>query len=366
MRIHIFNPEHDIALSMNADRFTPPHNVRQLRSDMAFLPSLWAEEGDVVIVDDVDGARERLRHIKGINKDVRFVANYGVRSMLASLGEYSREIEILPWGWDRTLVSELVRMGIPRDLLPSEQALSFIRCLSGRQWANNLRLFLPQYEDGMIQMPQTCQSVTEVEECHKQLFSCHSVIKSPWSCSGRGVRYAMGEMSSELTGWMNNVIRQQGCVVCEPYYDKVSDFAVELYSHRDGSVSFEGISLFCTSNGAYIGNIVLSEEEKWDNIRRWGVEDDLRDAIEMIRTYMSEAIHGEYIGPFGVDMMVLPGKTICPCVEINLRRTMGHVALSLYDKDNYPQQRIMRIDYSGKYHFRIKETMDNVINNSLI
>ena len=54
MTIHIFNPEHDIALSMNADRFTPPHNVRQLRSDMAFLPSLWAEEGDVVIVDDSD------------------------------------------------------------------------------------------------------------------------------------------------------------------------------------------------------------------------------------------------------------------------------------------------------------------------
>ena len=114
-------------------------------------------------------------------------------------------------------------------------------------------------------------------------------------------------------------------------------------------------------------NYILIETEACPSkVFLCSVQDDLRDAIELIRTYMSEAIHGEYIGPFGVDMMVLPGKTICPCVEINLRRTMGHVALSLYDKDNYPQQRIMRIDYSGKYHFRIKETMDNVINNSLI
>lgn len=47
---------------------------------------------------------------------------------------------------------------------------------------------------------------------------------------------------------------------------------------------------------------------------------------------------GAYTGPFGIDMMVVEGNAgkgflLHPCVEINLRRTMGHVALSLTPAD---------------------------------
>ena len=49
--LHIFNPEHDIALASNMERFTAPHAGRQLRGDLGYLPAFWAEEGDVVIVD---------------------------------------------------------------------------------------------------------------------------------------------------------------------------------------------------------------------------------------------------------------------------------------------------------------------------
>ena len=56
MTIRIFNPEHDIALASNMERFTAPHAGRQLRSDLGYLPAFWADEGDVVIVDDIDFA----------------------------------------------------------------------------------------------------------------------------------------------------------------------------------------------------------------------------------------------------------------------------------------------------------------------
>ena len=56
MNIRIFNPEHDIALASNMERFTAPHAGRQLRSDLCYLPALWADEDDVVIVDDIDFA----------------------------------------------------------------------------------------------------------------------------------------------------------------------------------------------------------------------------------------------------------------------------------------------------------------------
>lgn len=42
MILHIFNPEHDVALSYDNKYFTPPHAGRQLRYDLDYLPALWA------------------------------------------------------------------------------------------------------------------------------------------------------------------------------------------------------------------------------------------------------------------------------------------------------------------------------------
>ena len=38
MRLHIFNPEHDIALAADMERFTAPHAGRQMRASLGFLP----------------------------------------------------------------------------------------------------------------------------------------------------------------------------------------------------------------------------------------------------------------------------------------------------------------------------------------
>ena len=52
----------------------------------------------------------------------------------------------------------------------------------------------------------------------------------------------------------------------------------------------------------------------------------------------TKIIAGKYSGPFGVDMMIISNPSgdssqkqfyVNPCVEINLRRTMGHAALAL-------------------------------------
>ena len=56
MTLHIFNPEHDIALASGLSNFTAPHAGRQLRHDLGFLPAIWAKEGDIIMVDDVEQA----------------------------------------------------------------------------------------------------------------------------------------------------------------------------------------------------------------------------------------------------------------------------------------------------------------------
>ena len=63
MKLHIFNPEHDTALAANKAPFTPPHAARQLHHDLGFISAVWADEGDFVVVDDKESAKESLKRI---------------------------------------------------------------------------------------------------------------------------------------------------------------------------------------------------------------------------------------------------------------------------------------------------------------
>ena len=62
--------------------------------------------------------------------------------------------------------------------------------------------------------------------------------------------------------------------------------------------------------------------------------------VDTVRMAMEKELSclfsGYYTGPLGVDMMVVraaDGSSLLhPCVEINVRMTMGHVALALSSK----------------------------------
>ena len=74
MTLHIFNPEHDIALAINKSIFTAPHSARELRADLGFLPALYAEKGDWVLVENVEAANESLRHLNAFSKEVELLS----------------------------------------------------------------------------------------------------------------------------------------------------------------------------------------------------------------------------------------------------------------------------------------------------
>lgn len=80
-KLHIFNPEHDIALASNLSNFTAPHAGRQLRADLGFLPAVWAAKGDYVWVENADyAARAWRRSMRGRKCPVEWVT----RQQLAS------------------------------------------------------------------------------------------------------------------------------------------------------------------------------------------------------------------------------------------------------------------------------------------
>ena len=355
MTFHIFNPEHDIALAANLSNFTAPHAGRQLRHDLGFLPALWAADGDKVLVDDVELARRSLDRVAhavrtGLNGSLlrgnREFAPWkqGVCSVETACFE--------PWGWNRALKGRLERVGADERLLPSDACLDDIRLLSHRRTAAAL---LPQLRrEGTVGEVFECRSQEEVAALTER-FGC-VVLKAPWSSSGRGLRFVSSEtpLTPHVSGWLNNLFDAQGAVMVEPYYNKVKDFGMEFECSDDGVVRYLGLSLFHTSNGAYKGNILATENVKRSMLSRY-LSMDLIDSVKQdICERLSSLLKGRYAGPLGIDMMVCAPGALHPCVEINLRRTMGHVALALQPDDD-DIQRVMRIEYSeNRYKLKLQ------------
>ena len=349
MKLHIFNPEHDLALAANLSNFTAPHAGRQLRADLGCIPALWAKEEDFVLVENVEQAKKtygRLRARIGGGERQFVDKNQLCRLPIDAVD---------PWGWDLALRAFLLRYGV--KCVPSEEEINVVRDLSHRQYAVQLLSELMPLVSDDIKIPAICSLPDEVLE---MLHHYHRiVIKAPWSSSGRGVRFVDGEISSYHEGWLRNIIQHQGSVIVEPYYAKVKDFGMEFYSDGVGHVSYLGLSLFHTKNGTYTGNIIASEEDKKEMISRYISADLLGSIKDKIQTCFGNLCAGRYCGPFGIDMMIIStqykdGFLLHPCVEINLRRTMGHVALSIPPfTDGFP--RVMQVTLTDKYRLRIRK-----------
>ena len=338
MTLHIFNPEHDIALAANLANFTAPHAGRQLRADLCWLPALWAGDGDAVLVDHVGVAARRYHRLRARygGGDPVFVDRSALRHLAIDRVE--------PWGWDLALRAQLLRHGVAS--VPDEAAVAQLRQLSHRRTAARL---LPVLRiDGTVGEAFECGDEAAVGT----LLSRYDrlVLKAPWSSSGRGVRFVSRADGSAaaLAGWLRNVLRSQGSVMVEPYYNKVKDFGVEFDATADG-IRLLGLSLFHTQNGAYTGNVVATERQKRDALARYVPLDLLDDICHLAATHLDL---GDYRGPFGIDMMVVRGAggdgfRLHPCVEVNVRRTMGHVALALTPPDG-DARRVMRVRYDGE------------------
>ena len=349
MTLHVFNPEHDIALAYDNKYFTAPHAGRQLRNDLDYLPVLWAAEGDYVLVENVSSAQQHALRLQRYGKQVQFIDKNDVERL-------SEQIDyVMPWGWDSSVKFHLGQLGVKESVLPEDKTLVDIRQLSNRQFSSAVLRDVQKELSNPILLGKATYigSIVELESVLQRIGK--AVIKAPWSSSGRGVRYVDSVLDAALANWSKNVIKTQGGIMIEPYYNKVKDFGVEFYSDTEG-VHYTGLSVFHTVSGAYVGNSLAGEAEKRSILSAYVANDLLSEVITTLGQLLTSRLRGIYCGPLGVDMMVVATEEcfmLHPVVEINLRRTMGHVALSLSAWEEL-HDRMMRIDYDGShYHLHI-------------
>ncbi len=297
MKVHIFNPENDMALADGTPGYTPPATIQQMRRDLSWLPKWWAEDGDIVWDGD-----ERLHLQQGD--------------------------EICPWGWSPALIHQLKRAGVTDEFLPDEQEMERLRQLSHRQTA--VEVLQAMHADGLAGTylcgeSRLCRSMDEIFS-DPRLPIEDSLLKSPWSSSGKGL---MAGDAPNVRAWCAHVLKQQGTVVVERRLTKMADFALLFRLDGRGGVEYRGLSLFHTNEtGGYTGNWLAPEGEKLQWLMQYIAPSILID----VRRWWEERLRNyAYRGEMGVDMM-LAQEGICPCIEINWRMTMGHVAQRLTEQ----------------------------------
>lgn len=336
MNLYLFNPEADLALANNTEHYMPPAIIRQMALDLAILPAWYAEPGSAVLASSFynDVFLRKIQKLLGLQVSLVTPAE------LFGLHDY----QIVPWGWNLSLRNALLRKGFPEALVPSCEDLKLYR-------EEASRTMLATRLSSIFQEPfcigTSCNLYT-LSDCRNYVeaacFSTHEtmadravlpgcVLKAPWSGSGKGLNWCRNGFTPSIEGWCIRILREQGCVVASPIYDKVKDFAMEFYADGVGQVKFVGYSSFITnSSGAYVGNDLLSHaafEYEWEHYLPVSCLWNIRSRLEQLLAIYA---YKGYQGYLGVDMMVCRssgGFLLHPAVEVNLRMNMGVVALML-------------------------------------
>ncbi len=323
-KLYIFNPETDLALAANTLFYTPPINIKRLKECYALLPALYATPGSFIIIPDnfnINDSPQNL--VELVNVKRLNLINY------SNLKDRSFEVNV--WGWNKSIRNQLLKFGINKDCLPTESYLEKLREISHRRTTieiqQRLRHVILDYD---IDLP-----IEFFDENEAFLWASENIgayMKAPWSSSGRGIYQAIEPYNKSMQQWIHGIVDKQGSIIGEIGLKRDLDFATEWYV-ENGKASFLGFSIFDVANhGLYKGNYLASNNDLRDIIisksNRWTDK-----YLLILEGIINEVISPFYNGPIGIDMLISDTQRINLCVEVNLRMTMGHVAIEIWNQN---------------------------------
>jgi hypothetical protein len=302
--------------------------AQKMMSDLAFLPAWYAGDDDYVLVDSPENIPDFFL------PTAKILPRKDLEALPVS------HLFVSPWGLTLQCLQmfEKMRAKSKPDLVLPAWNDNYPELLSRKSSANCLEIIRQIMKDESIPAaPQFFSDIYNLKDFIEKNEENY-ILKAPFSSSGRGLRWIPKgrKLSQADENWIRGVFNKQKTVSVEQALDKKADFALEFFSNGRGKVEYHGLSLFTTNDrGAYTGNVLASQkflEEYVENLTG-------NDRFQLVRNAVAEALQvvyaGSYTGYLGVDMLVYREKgknLIHPCVEVNLRHTMGLLALHLSEK----------------------------------
>ncbi|MDR2764267.1 MAG: hypothetical protein LBB90_04480 [Tannerella sp.] len=338
-KLHYFNPGHEMSVCSGKAHYTPAAPVRKMMEDMGLLPLWYGAAGDYVWVDDAAEALRFLSFVPPVLCPPVFPLSQAEAGRCTT---EAKPLEAVPWGLSPQSIrffESLRERGVTLVVPPWEEA--FTR-LTSRQTAaeclQKVQARLP--ETSPIVVPCFCTTPEEVQQ-FMSVYPPPYLLKMPYSCSGRGLHWIWTDrLETPTLRWMAGALKKQGQVSIEPALDKVCDFAMEFESDGNGQVAYRGLSIFETlPKGSFSSCLLGSEASLWNKLRACISEKSLQDLRHAVTAVLTETLGAIYRGCLGVDMLIYRRNgafAIHPLIELNLRYTMGMVALQLSRRWMHP------------------------------
>jgi len=338
--IYLFNPTCEYSIANGNANWQPNKILQKMESDLSSLPLFFAKANDYVLVDKIP-SQEFVATLKKVGFPIPnfILKNDAIKNQ--DLINLSKN-KLLPWGWSPS---------VHKLLSPFKESCSFEykhspvfqwelvhREITSRKFAINILKQLQStikadYILPSELTPKICYTQNDFESAIQQWGNV--MIKAPWSSSGRGLQpITKTPVHQKVWEKINGIVKEQGYAIAEPYLNKILDIAL-LFKLKKGKTEFLGISNFCTDKkGQYLGNYLnglpATLEKRTSEFAEFIIQEIREPLIKVIET---SELTQNYEGMFGVDTLIYTDKNnslkINPCLEINVRHTMGLLALRL-------------------------------------
>ena len=383
-QLHLFNPGHEMEILCGKSHYTPPYTVQKMSADLELLPIWYGGAGSYTLVRN----QKSSQFLFSLPKEFRSSLSSPMILNLMMKELYRRkkmgEAPNLPpltaniWGMSPRSIdtfNELKQAGMNIEVPEWKEEYAH---LTKRQTS---ALCLERLQKNMpitpsIEIPEFFSEIEEIGNYVAKNTPPY-VIKTPYSSSGRGLYWVEdNKLDSRAISWLNGALKKQGTVGIEPVLDKVLDFAAEFYSDGNGDVKYTGLSIFETQpQGQFVGCLLGTQEQLLKRLSEFISPEDFAFLTEQICLVLKDVVGSSYCGFMGVDMLIYKtadgNYAVHPFVELNLRYTMGLVAMQLSSQFIHPESQGMLSTVSYIYnafqeHQRMQAESPLVIEGGLI
>ncbi len=368
--VYLFNPTCEYAVANGNDSWQPNRILQKMESDLGTLPMFFAQQEDLILVDQLP-SENFVEQFKKIGfKPPQFVLKKEIQNKEFVKSQTFNKL--LPWGWSPAAhkLLTLIKPNCSSEFKNSPVAswTHQHREIYSKAFASNiLRNLLDDVESECFISKSLLPEICTTKKHFEKLISRWEkiMVKAPWSSSGRGLQpITKTPVHEKVWEKLLGIVNEQGYAVVEPYLNKVEDMAFQ-FKINNGKVSFLGVSNFSTDKkGQYIGNFLNGEPETYSMEIKEFIRKSQKIIIpSLIKILEQSDLVKLYEGNFGVDTLIFLDENkrlkINPCMEINVRQNMGLLSLQLEKLIYQNKKGIFKIYYNpDKTFFSFKKEME--------
>jgi len=383
-QLYLFNPGHEMEVLCGKSHYTPPYSVQKMTSDLEMLPIWYGGPGSFTLVRNPKASLFTASLPKPFRASLSspMILNLMMKELYRrkKLGEKPKLPPLTAniWGVSPRSIDafkELKQAGM--DIEIPEWKEEFVLLTNRQTSAVCLELLQSKIPiTPPIQVPTFFSETNQLEEFAAKKATPY-VIKTPFSSSGRGHYWIENnKLDFRAISWLNSAIKKQGSVSIEPALNRVFDFAAQYYSDGNGQVQYVGLSIFETqAQGQFVGCMLGTQEMLLQRLSEYISPEDYLFLVEQIGLVLNEVVGNKYNGYMGVDLFIYKTEdgnyAVHPFVELNLRYTMGLVAMQISRQFIHPESQGMMRTVSYVYnayqeHQRMKIESPLVLEDNLI